>query len=316
METVMHELITRLLAEAPVLTDGAWGTELMKQGLKKGQCPEFWNLEHPEKVEEIPRKYIAAGSRIVLTNTFGGNPFILEKHKLADKMREINAAGVQISKKAAGNKAFVFASMGPSGKLIVMKQVTSDALEDAFTVQAQSIAEAGADAIVVETMIDIAEALAAVSAAKKTGLPVVASMVFDAGKNKDRTMMGNTPEDVVEKLAAAGVDVVGANCGQGIEGFIPICRRLRAVTNLPLWMKANAGLPKLVQGETVYDTTPERFAHFVPQLIDAGANFIGGCCGTAPEFIAAVKRKLLSYGLQRCAELSRPGIPASPGESI
>jgi 5-methyltetrahydrofolate--homocysteine methyltransferase len=180
--------------------------------------------------------------------------------------------------------------MGPSGKLIVMKQVSADELEDAFTVQAMAIADAGADAIVVETMMDIAEALAAVSAAKKTGLPVVASMVFDAGKNKDRTMMGNTPEAVVEKLSAAGADVIGSNCGQGIEGFIPICRRMRAVTDLPLWIKANAGLPKLIQGQTVYDTTPDQFARFVPQLIDAGANFIGGCCGTNPDFIAAVKR--------------------------
>jgi 5-methyltetrahydrofolate--homocysteine methyltransferase len=286
----MHELISRLVAEGLVLTDGAWGTELMKQGLKKGHCPESWNLEYPEKVGEIPRKYIAAGSRIVLTNTFGGNRFILEKHKLADKVREINAAGVQISKKTAGDNAFVFASMGPSGKLIVMKQVSADELEDAFTEQAQAIADAGADAIVVETMMDIAEATAAVSAAKKTGLPVVASMVFDAGKNKDRTMMGNTPETVVEKLSAAGADVIGSNCGQGIEGFVPICRRMRAVTDLPLWIKANAGLPKLIQGQTVYDTTPEQFARFVPQLIDAGANFIGGCCGTNPDFIAAVKR--------------------------
>lgn len=289
----MHELISRLLAEGPVLTDGAWGTELMKQGLKKGSCPESWNLECPEKVGEIPRKYIAAGSRVVLTNTFGANRFILGKHKLADKVKEINAAGVQISKKAADGKAFVFASMGPSGKLILMKQVTVRELEDAFTEQAKALAGAGADAIVVETMIDIAEATAAVSAAKRTGLPVIASMVFDAGKNKDRTMMGNTPEEVIEKLSAAGADVIGANCGQGIEGFIPICKRMRAVTDIPLWMKANAGLPKLVKGETVYDTTPDQFARFVPALIAAGANFIGGCCGTHPDFIAAVKRAII-----------------------
>jgi methionine synthase I (cobalamin-dependent) len=291
----MHELISRLLAEGPVLTDGAWGTELMKLGLQKGLCPESWNLECPEKVGEIPRKYISAGSRIVLTNTFGANRFILEKHKLADKVWEINAAGVKISKKAADGKAFVFASMGPSGKLILMKQVAADELQDAFSEQAEAVAGAGADAIVVETMIDIAEAVAAVSGAKKSGLPVVASMVFDAGKNKDRTMMGNTPEEVVEKLTDAGADIIGANCGQGIEGFIPICRRMRAVTDLPLWMKANAGLPKLVKGDTVYDTTPDQFARFVPALIDAGANFIGGCCGTHPEFIAAVKKAIITF---------------------
>lgn len=289
----MNELIRRLLAEGTIITDGAWGTELMKRGLKKGECPEFWNIEHPEKVEDIPRQYIAAGSRIVLTNTFGANRFILEKHKLADKVREINDAGVKISKKAAGDKACVFASMGPSGKMIIMKQVSADELEDAFTVQAQAIADAGADAIVVETMMDIAEARAAILAAKKTGLPVVACMVFDAGKEKDRTMMGSTPEEVVQKLTAAGADVIGSNCGKGIEGFIPICRRMRAATDLPLWMKANAGMPKVIKGETVYDTTPDQFARFVPELIAAGANFIGGCCGTNPDFIAAIKEKMM-----------------------
>ncbi len=288
----MHELITRLMEEKPVITDGAWGTELMNRGLKKRECPEFWNLEHPDRVAEIPGLYVEAGSQVVLTNTFGANRFILEKHGLADKVREINEAGVKISKKAANDKAGVFASIGPSGKLIVMKQVSADELEAAFTEQAEACAEAGADAIVIETMIDITEALAAVSAAKKTGLPVVANMVFDAGVDKDRTMMGNPPEEVAEKFEAAGVDVIGSNCGKGIEGFIPICQRMRAVTDLPLWMKANAGIPEIVKGETVYHTTPDQFAAFVPELINAGANFIGGCCGTNPDFIAAVKEKI------------------------
>ncbi len=288
----MHELINKLMKKGTVITDGAWGTELMNRGLKKRECPEFWNLEHPDRVAEIPGSYVEAGSQVVLTNTFGANRFILEKHRLADKVREINAAGVKISKKAAGDKANVFASLGPSGKLIVMKQVSADELEDAFTEQAEAIAEAGADAIVIETMIDISEALAAILAAKKTGLPVIANMVFDSGTDKDRTMMGNPPEEVVEKFAAAGVDVIGSNCGKGIEGFVPICKRMRAVTDLPLWIKANAGMPEIIKGETVYHTTPDQFAAFVPELINAGANFIGGCCGTNPDFIAAVKAKI------------------------
>ena len=288
----MNQLISRLIDQGPVVTDGAWGTELMNRGLEKGECPELLNLKHPERVEEVPGLYVAAGSQVVLTNTFGANRFILEKHGLADKVWEINDAGVKISKKAAGDKALVFASIGPSGKLIVMKQVTADELEEAFTEQAEAIAEAGADAIVVETMMDITEALAAIAAAKKTGLPVVANMVFDSGKDKDRTMMGNPPEEVVEKFAAAGVDVIGSNCGKGIEGFIPICKRMRAVTDLPLWMKANAGMPERIKGETVYNVTPDQFAAFIPDLIDAGANFIGGCCGTNPDFIAAVKASI------------------------
>ncbi|MFO7560944.1 MAG: homocysteine S-methyltransferase family protein [Desulfobacterales bacterium] len=288
----MKNVITRLLEQGPVVTDGAWGTELIKRGLQKGECPEHWNLKQPERVAEVPALYVEAGSRVVLTNTFGGNRYILEKHNLADKVRQINAAGVEISKKAAGDKALVFASIGPSGKMIVMKQVTAEELEDAFTEQAEAIADAGADAIVIETMIDMTEALAAIAAAKKTSLPIVANMVFDAGKQMDRTMMGNTPEEVAEKFAAAGVDVLGSNCGKGIEGFIPICRRMRAVTDLPLWMKANAGMPEIVNGETVYNVTPDQFAAKVPELIEAGANFIGGCCGTNPDFIKAVRAKI------------------------
>lgn len=288
----MHELIRSLIEEGPVLTDGAWGTELMKQGLKKKESPESWNLTYPEKVGRIPALYVAAGSRIVLTNTFGANRFILEKHGLADKVGQINRAGVRISKDAAKDRAYVFASIGPSGKVIVMKQVSVAELEDAFSEQAEAIAEAGADAIVIETMMDMAEAMAAITAAKKTGLPVVANMVFDAGKDKDRTMMGNTPEEVAEKFAAASVDALGSNCGKGIEGFIPICKRMRAVTALPLWMKANAGIPEVVKGQIVYNITPDQFAAHIPDLINAGANFIGGCCGTSPDFITAIKAKI------------------------
>ncbi|MEK7750317.1 MAG: homocysteine S-methyltransferase family protein [Acidobacteriota bacterium] len=150
------------------------------------------------------------------------------------------------------------------------------------------MAEGGADALVVETMSDLAEAKIALEAAKSTGLPVVACMVFDTGRNKDRTMMGATPEQAAGELAACGADVVGANCGVGIESYIAICRRLKAATGRPIWIKANAGLPELVGGKTVWKMTPEAFAGFVPQLIQAGASFIGGCCGTSPEFIRAV----------------------------
>ena len=148
---------------------------------------------------------------------------------------------------------------------------------------------AGADGIVVETMMDVNEAVIAVRAAKETGLPVVASMVFDSGKQKDRTMMGNTPEQAVTELTAAGADVIGANCGQGIEGFVPICARMRTASSIPLWMKPNAGLPELVDGQVVYRTTPADFVKFVPALAGAGANFIGGCCGTNREFVEAIR---------------------------
>ena len=147
---------------------------------------------------------------------------------------------------------------------------------------------AGADGLVIETMSDLEEAVIAVTAARACGLPVVASMVFDTGRKKDRTMMGVTPEHAAAELAAAGADVIGANCGSGIAGYVEICRRLRAAARLPVWIKANAGMPELVDGRPFYRMTPAEFAAFVPALLQAGASFIGGCCGTTPEFIWAV----------------------------
>ena len=295
----MHETIERLTAGGPVVTDGAWGTQLQQRGLPVGACPDAWNLDQPERVEEVARAYVEAGSQVVLTNTFGANRFVLARHELEEKVTQINRAGVEISRKAADGRAKVFASIGPSGVMLMMGEVSQDELKAAFAVQAQAMAEAGADAIVVETMADPAEAKLAVAAARKTGLPVVACMTFDSGPKMDRTMMGTTPEQAVEELLAAGADCVGSNCGQGIEGFVEICRRLRAATAAarqkkggPVWIKPNAGLPELVDGKTLYRQTPEEFAEYVPQLVEAGAGFIGGCCGTAPEFIRAIRKKL------------------------
>jgi 5-methyltetrahydrofolate--homocysteine methyltransferase len=171
-------------------------------------------------------------------------------------------------------------------------ETTEAEMGAAFEEQATAIAKCGAEAIVVETMSDLAEAQIAVAAARATGLPVVACMVFDSGKDKDRTMMGTTAERAAEALTAAGADVIGANCGQGIGGFAAICRRLRAATDRPIWLKPNAGLPRIVDGRTKYTTTPEEFAWHVPELVEAGASFIGGCCGTNPDFIRAICRSV------------------------
>ncbi len=290
----MHELIAELLAGGPVLTDGAWGTQMQARGLAVGTCPDQWNLTNPQAVEEVARAYVDAGSRVIITNTFGATRFCLARHGLEDKTIEINRAGAEISRRAAGSRAKVFASMGPSGVMLMMGEVAPEELREAFAVQARALAEGGADALVIETMSDPAEARLAVEAARTTGLPVVACMVFDSGKDHDRTMMGTTPEHAAQTLADAGADCIGSNCGQGIEGFLPICRRLHAATDRPIWIKANAGLPEVVDGETVYTQTPEGFAAHVPGLIEAGAMFVGGCCGTSPEFIQAVQRKLVS----------------------
>ncbi len=288
-----HPFIDKLVRHAPVITDGAWGTQLQARGLIPGDVPDLWNLSNPDGVAAVAAAYVAAGSQIILTNTFGANRFRLAEADAADKVREINAAGVALSKKAAGEDALVFASIGPSGKLLVSGDVSEDELTAAFAEQAEAIAGAEPDGIVIETMQDIQEAAIAIAAAKATGLPVVATMVFDSGKDLDRTMMGTTPEQAAEALAKAGADVIGANCGQGIVGFVAICARLKAASQgLPVWIKANAGLPTIENGKTVYATTAEDFAAQVPAVIAAGASFIGGCCGTSPDFIRGVKAAL------------------------
>lgn len=288
----MHPLIRELIATGPVVTDGAWGTQLQARGLGLGEFPDAWNLTHAERVTEVARAYVEAGSRVILTNTFGANRVRLAENSAADQAAAINRAGVEISRRAAGNRARVFASIGPSGKLMLSGEVTSDELLQAFAEQARALAEAGADALVVETMSDLEEATLALRAARETGLPVVACMVFDSGKDKDRTMMGNTPEQVAQTLTAAGADVIGANCGQGISGFKAICQRLHAATDRPIWIKANAGLPVVVEGRAQYTATPEDFAAHIPDLIAAGASFVGGCCGTRPDFVAAIARRV------------------------
>ena len=176
--------------------------------------------------------------------------------------------------------------------MLMMGQTSEDDLRAAFLEQAQALARAGVDGLVIETMSDPAEAVLAVAAAKETGLPVVACMTFDSGAKLDRTMMGTTPEQAAAQLLAAGADSVGSNCGHGIEGMLEICRRLHAASGRPVWIKANAGLPKMHEGKAIYAQTAEEFAGHVPALIAAGAGMIGGCCGTTPEFVIAVRRQL------------------------
>jgi methionine synthase I (cobalamin-dependent) len=288
------QLIDRLVASGPIVTDGAWGTQLQASGLGAGACPDHWNLTHAESVEAVARSYVEAGSQIVLTNTFRANRIALASYDLADVASEISRRGVELSRRAAANEVHVFASIGPSGKMLVAGEIEPVRLRRAFEEQAKVMADAGADAIVVETMAELAEAELAVEAALGTGLPVVACMVFDSGAALDRTMMGVSPEQAAEHLTRIGAHVIGANCGQGIAGYVRICQRLRAATDRPLWIKANAGVPEVVDGEVVYKTTPREFAASGPALVEGGATFIGGCCGTGPQFIRALRDEIRS----------------------
>lgn len=290
----MNPAIATLLKNSPVITDGAWGTMLQRLGLGIGECADHWNLLFPDRVEEVGRAYVKAGSQIILTNTFRSNRISLKQFNLENKIVEINRKGVELSRKAADDTAVVFASIGPSGKLLMMGEVSEPDLEGAFAEQAQTVAKAGAHGIVLETFSDLAELKTAVRAARKTGLPVVACMVFDSGKDNSHTMMGISPEQAAKALTALRVDVVGANCGRGIKDFPKICSRLSRSTHLPIWVKPNAGTPELIDGQPVYKTNPEEFAGQVPELVKAGADFVGGCCGTDPDFVKAIPVKLNS----------------------
>lgn len=278
----MNTTIQELIASGPVILDGAWGTQLQARGLAVGACPDEWNLSHPDQVEEVARAYVAAGSRVILTNTFGGNRIRLAEFGLADKLAEINRRGAEISRRAAADRAKVFASIGPTGKMIMMGEVPEDEIRDGFAVHAAALKAGGADALVIETMAELDEAKLALSAAKATGLPVVVCMVFDTG---GRTMMGVAPEQAAAELTAAGADVIGANCGMGIEEYLPIAQALKRATDRPIWLKPNAGMPEMVEGQVVYRSTPTAFAARVPALLEAGVSFIGGCCGTTPAHI-------------------------------
>jgi 5-methyltetrahydrofolate--homocysteine methyltransferase len=281
-------ILDDLLTAAPVVSDGAWGTQLQERGLPIGACPDLWNLTEPDKVAGVARAYVEAGSRIILTNTFGANRFVLDRHGAGDQTVAIARAGVEISRAAAGEAVCVFASLGPSSKMVAMGEVSEDELRAAFDEAAGALADGGADGIVVESMSELAEAKLAVAAAAATGLPVVGSMVFDSGRDGMRTMMGETPEQAAEELAAAGAAAIGTNCGRGAEQIHPVCERLRAATGLPLWIKPNAGLPELIDGRAVYRTPPEEFARHMQGIVAAGANLVGGCCGTTPDHIRAL----------------------------
>jgi len=270
------------------LADGAWGTELQKLGASPGTCLDEWNLTKPEMVRQVAESYVQAGSKVILTNTFRANPIALAPHGLDGQCAAINRAGVKISKEAAGRAAMVFASIGPSGKMLVAKDVTPEQLQSAFSAQARALAEENPDALLLETMTDITESRIAAAAALGTGLPVIASFVYDSGKNRDRTIMGATPEQVAAALVSEGVHGIGANCGVGAREYIAICKRLVAVCQLPVWIKPNAGMPEIVGGEVKYKTTSEEFAVAAKEIAHAGATFIGGCCGTSPAFIRAI----------------------------
>ncbi|MBI4811646.1 MAG: homocysteine S-methyltransferase family protein [Ignavibacteriales bacterium] len=288
----MNKIIKDLISEAPVITDGAWGTQLQLCGLRPGECPDSWNLKYPDRVRDVASAYINAGSQIILTNTFRSNRLALQSYGLEKKIKEINLKGVRISREVSKGRSKVFASVGPCAKLFMQNIYEPEELFDVYNEQIEILAEAGADSILLETMTNLAEVKIALRASKKTNLPVVVSISFDSGRDADLTIAGESPELIAKELTLEGADVIGANCGAGIEHYISIVKRLRACTDLPLWIKPSAGIPKVVQNKIVYSTPVKIFLEYAVALSRLHVSFIGGCCGTTPEYIQAIHHSM------------------------
>jgi len=276
-----------------ITSDGAMGSLLFQRGLQPGQCPEALNLSNPEILEEIAKQYFEAGAEIVQTNTFGGSPLKLAEYNLEQKAAEINRAAVQCVRNSIGEDAWLSGSCGPSGKILLpFGDTEPEAMAESFAVQMAALIEAGADLICVETMTDINEAVIAVKAARNVSaqIPVMAAMTFNQTPNGFFTGMGNSAAEAATQLQEAGADIIGSNCGNGIDNMVLIAEEFSRASELPIIIQSNAGLPELVSGEMVYPETPAVFAEKVHMLKEAGVSIIGGCCGTTPEHIRAIRK--------------------------
>ena len=298
----MNNLLKRVKAGEILISDGAMGTFLHAKGLQGGECPESWCISHPKAVKEIAEAYVAAGSDLVETNSFGASSFKLKSYGWPTRSTRFNRAAAKLAKNMIGNKGYVAASVGPTGHIVIEEggDTTAEQLYEAFKAQVIALAEGGADAICVETMSSVVEAEQAIKATKEnTNLPVICTFAFEPGIKGFRTMMGVKPDRAAKAAAAAGADVIGANCGMGISNMIEITRQMRAAApNVPILIHANAGPPVVEDGKTVFKETPELMASFVPELVQAGANIIGGCCGTTPAHITAVAKAARALTVQ------------------
>ena len=293
-------ILTMLLSDI-LVSDGATGTELQKRGLVAGMCPEEFNITHPEIVEGIHRAYLAAGAEILTTNSFGGNRIRLKHYGFESRVRELNKRSAEIARSVAGDRAYIAGSMGPTGEILVPLGQTSKAeVRDAFREQARTLAEGGVDFILIETMMAIEEAEAAVDAAKNsTGLTVAATMSFEVGPRGIRTMWGVDIPTAVQRLTDAGADIFGSNCGRGFDEMVQIVREMRPLTTKPIIAQPNAGMPQWINGEAVYPESAETIRPKVESLLRLGANIVGGCCGTTPDHIRSIRETLDDFRSHR-----------------
>jgi 5-methyltetrahydrofolate--homocysteine methyltransferase len=286
----VRNILERLSRGETVIGDGAIGTQLIDRGLKLGECPELFNLDQPELLAEIAASYIEAGSEMVTTNSFGGSPIKLRSYSLEAETERINGAAVDLLRDVAAGRAWIAASVGPTGAILKpYGDAEEETLLDCFERQIGALS--GADLILVETMIDLREAVLAVRAARSAapGKPVLATMTFDSTPRGFFSVMGSSIEQAAAGLEEAGADAIGTNCGNGIEKMVEIARELADHSSLPLVVQSNAGLPESREGRVVYPESPEFMAERARALVELGVALIGGCCGTGPEHIGALR---------------------------
>jgi 5-methyltetrahydrofolate--homocysteine methyltransferase len=274
-----------------LLFEGAMGTQLQEAGLEGGIAPEKWNLEKPEIIKGIFKEYLEVGSQVVQTNTFGANRLKLEKYGLEDQVERINKEAVRLAKEVQDDN-YISGSVGPLGKFLdPIGNLTFIEATEIFKEQIAALVDGGVDLISIETMSSLQEIRAALIAAKEVSeqVPIIAQMTFDQNL---RTLSGSTPKVAAVVLDALGADIIGANCGLGPEGLLEVLKELKSVTNKPLIVQPNAGLPKIVDGETCYLKQPGEMAAYIKDFVKNGANIIGGCCGTTSEHIEAFAKEL------------------------
>lgn len=292
----MKKPLLEALRERRLVCDGAMGTQLMLAGLENGACGEMWNLTEPGRVLEIQKRYVAAGTDCLITNTFGGSRVSLGRHGHADRAREINQAGARIAREAFGDQpGYVLGDIGPLGPLMEPYGELSQADgQTALEEQARALVDGGVDAIIIETQTFLDELGLAIDAAKAAGAPcIIASLAYDLSHDKTfyRTMMGVSPEEAAEFVEKRGAHIIALNCGTGMDmaGAAKVVRQYRNSCKLPTMAQPNAGLPVLEGGKAVYKQSPGEMAGGVPEVLDAGTNIIGSCCGSTPNHTRAIR---------------------------
>ena len=292
----VKKLLQEAAFERRLVCDGAMGTQLMLAGLANGACGELWNLTHPDRVLAIQRGYVEAGADCLITNTFGGSRIALNRHGVAGKVREINQAGVRLAREALGNRpGYVLGDIGPLGVMLEpYGELSPAAARVALAEQARALVEAGVDAIIIETQTSLDELGLAIDAAKAAGAPcIIGSLAYDltADKTSYATMMGVLPEKAARFVEERGAHIMALNCGTGMDmtGAAKVVRIYRENCTLPAMAQPNAGSPLMESGPAIYRQTPAEMAAGVPELLAAGANIVGSCCGTTPEHTHAIR---------------------------